>query len=108
MRRVIHEGAFNGATQKGDLDEALRQARDMAGFEPLTSQDALKLLLLMARLGNYRFDKAAQRWEEMFKAEGHPEIEQRIAEAAIEGVGRDATRPRCETILWDLVCSVES
>lgn len=100
---MIHEGRFNTAIQKGDLDGALHEARLMAEYKPLRIQEALKLLLLMAQLGNHRFDEAAERWEAMYEAEDRPGVEQRIATAAIEGLPRKETRARCERILWVLV-----
>jgi len=106
VRRVEHEGHFIAAIQKGDLDGALREARRIKESGPLRIQQALDLLLLIARLGNYRFEKAARHWEEMHQAEGRPAVEQRIATAAIEGLPHEETRPRCEMILKDLVCGV--
>jgi hypothetical protein len=108
VRRVEYEGHFNAAIQKGDLDGALRDARGISEFGPLRIQQALKLLLLIARLRNHRFEEAAKHWEEMHRAENRPAVEQRIATAAIEGLSREETRPRCERVLWDLVGSTET
>jgi hypothetical protein len=44
----------------------------------------------------------------MRRGEGRPEVEQRIATAAIEGLSHEETRPRCERVLWDLVCAIET
>lgn len=104
--RIIHQGRFNGAIQKGELDEALRQAREMAECKPLTVHESLDLVLLIARSRNSRLDSAIDLWWKKFEAEEPPACDRMIAKAALEGLKRKATRPRCELILRDPMCWV--
>jgi len=104
--RIQHQGDLNGAIKKGDLDRALMEARRMAEYEPLTVMEALDLLLLIARLDNPRFEKAAEHWQELHRRGNPSAVEQRIADAAIEGLGRQKTRERCAGILRALVCEI--